>query len=484
MKNTRLIALLKSFEKPELNRLSRYILSAGNGVYPDTQCLFRVLVPHYPVFDENAILKEKIFREAFGPENFDQQLLSNNMKYLCEAIEHFIVFEKVKNRPYIRQKLLVEQMRERGDKLYGEGLDKLESIIKQEKEIHVSEKLFSEFSLYEERDVFFARSGMRSQDDFIQKKNDALDRWFLYQKLKTWCEMLNRQNIVSSVYRFSVQKEIQHFLSGKEGRDLLRLPEIKTYHTVYLSLTEPEHVKHYTDLLDLLKKHRHSFSNEELRNLYDFAQNYCIKKLNSGDIEFGKKLFDLYASLLEEKILMNEEGYLSVWDYKNIVALSVRLKKNTWCKQFIEKYQHFIQKKERDNAYTYNLAYYFSSIENYKEAKRLLQRVDLNDPFYLLGSKSVLLRCYYELEDEEAFFAHCESFKKLLLRNKTISAYQRKVHLNLILYARKAFRLLLRRTENKRNVSRKEIENLKEKMVLLKQINNLPWLLEKVEEMM
>lgn len=481
MENSKVIRYLKLFNKHGLNRLESFLSSPCNHVYPDVLVLFKVLKKYYPDYTASELQKEKLYSAVFPGEAFSQQKLGNNLKYLAEFIEEFLVDEQLQKKKALKAQLLAERLRNEDNYLYKDAIAKAALVLDKSDFTDTGEYLYLKLNYHSEKDIFFSISEARAQDNEIQLKNEGLDVWFMYHKLKIWCEMHNRQNIVSVQYNYTLQQELLAFLK-KEGENIARFPAITIYHTIYLSLTEPSKEEHYRKLLDLLKRNENKLSHAELRGMYDFAQNYCIKKLNSGDISYADKLFALYQYLIEKKILFTDTGKLSPWDYKNIVTLSLRLKKNDWCHAFIERYKAFLPRDESENAYRYNLAYYYVNNEQYKEAKRLLQRVEFNDLFYQLGAKSVLLRSYYELRDEDSFFAHCESFAKLLLRHKTVSDYQRKVHLNLILHTKKIFRLMQRRTENRSNVSKKEIDQARQKIQAVKQINNLAWLLEKVEE--
>jgi hypothetical protein len=482
MKDSKVLNYLSIFDKHGLNRLERHLISPCNYVYPNVIKLFCVLKELHPEFEEDSVVKEKIFAQVFGARKFSPQEMANNMKYLAGAIEEFLIQEQVKKKEGLKMQLLAEKLRYSSPRLHKDAIDKLSLALQKNSGAETAENLFHQLSHHHEKDIYFSMSEAREQNEEIQLKNNCLDTWYAYQKLKTWCEMLNRQNIVAVNYEYTLQRELLAFINEK-GAELFKNAAVEIFYTIYLSLTEPEDETHFKTLMRLLQLNEDAIAVSELRSMYDFAQNYCIKKLNSGNIAYAEILFNIYNHLLEKKIILNENENLSQWDFKNIVALSLRLKKNTWCRNFIEEKKTLVEKQSRENAYVYNLAYYYALTENYKEAKRLLQKVEFSDLFYQLGSKSILLRCYYELEDEASFLSHCEAFTKLLLRNKTISDYQRKVHLNLILYTRKAFRLMLRKMENRKNVSKKEIEKLKDKIAGVKQINNLPWLLEKLNEL-
>ncbi len=479
MKDSKVLLYMGSLDKHGINRLERFLVSPCNHVYPNVFRLFQILKKDHPNYNEAE--KENIFQQLFPGKKFSQQELGNNLKYLSNAIEDFLVIDQLNKKEELKALLLTERLRYSPRKLHRDAIAKYELAFANNSVSDTAEYFFHNYQLHHEKDIYFSVSETREDNNEIQLKNNALDAWFATQKLKTWCEMLNRQNIVSAKYEFTLQKELLDFIN-KNGKQIFNHPSVEIFYTIYLTLTEPEKESHFKKLLLLLAEHELVIARAELRSMYDFAQNYCIKKLNSGNTSYAEELFVLYDQLLKKKLMLSDEGKLSPWDYKNIVTLSLRLKKEKWCLDFIERYKVFLPRAESENAYRYNLAYYHAAVENFREAKKLLQRVEFNDPFYQLGSKSILLRCYYELVDEESFLSHCDSFKKLLTRNKTISDYQRNVHLNLITWTKKTFRVMMRRMENSKNVSKKEIEHLKSRIQSVKQINNLAWLLEKVEE--
>lgn len=477
MKNTRIARYFTLFDGRNFRKLDRFLESPCSGVFPDTLKLYHVLRD----VKDFSISKEDLFYRVFNRNKFEAQLLANHLKYLCEAIDWFFSVEELAKNKVVQEKLLAKALQKKDSNLHESAIYKMQLSLNNVNKFESHDKILAELELYQEKDFRFMLDGRREENNALQKKNDLLDHYFILQKLKALCEMKNRSNIVKAQFDETWKNEVIDCLI-KKGNSYIKIPSIKIYYVVYLTLTEPNDENNFHELCNLLIKHKDDFAIHELRNLYDFAQNYCIKKLNSGQSNYARILFGLYKDLIERKILMENGKVLSQWDYKNIVTLALRLKEFDWTLKFINDNKVYLPKSEAENAYRYNLANYYSAIEDYSQAKRLLQKVDFTDPFYILGAKSILLRCYYELFDEETFFSHCESFHKLLLRNKSISEYQRKVHANLILYTRKAFRLQLRRFQSRNSVSKKEIENLTDRVKKIGQINNLNWLLDKINE--
>ena len=108
-------------------------------------------------------------------------------------------------------------------------------------------------------------------------------------------------------------------------------------------------------------------------------------------------------------------------------------------KNFVQKYKEHVAPEFRKNAFAYNMAAYYFGIEKYREALKLLQTVEFTDVFYHLGSKSLLLKAYYEMDNAESFYSLISAFRVYLRRNKKISQAQFSNHLNLINFAKKCF---------------------------------------------
>ncbi|MEO5572111.1 MAG: hypothetical protein ABIT08_12395, partial [Bacteroidia bacterium] len=190
-----------------------------------------------------------------------------------------------------------------------------------------------------------------------------------------------------------------------------------------------------------------------------------------GNSDYIRRLFEIDKTMLANKPLMYHE-YLSQFEFKNIVSISLRLNENGWCRNFISKYINYLKPEERKNALTYNSAYLNFMNGDFKNAIRKLREVEFTDVVYQLDSRVVLLKCYYELDDIETFFYHASAFRIFLLRNRNISDYQRTINRNLIKFLTKIVRA---------GTSKTKLTQLKKEISTEKNVADLKWLEEKVE---
>jgi hypothetical protein len=211
-------------------------------------------------------------------------------------------------------------------------------------------------------------------------------------------------------------------------------------------------------------------SESELSDLYQYLLNYCIRRINAGRLVFQKELLAVYQSALEHGALLSN-GTISQWDFKNVVTIALRTGNVEYARQFIHSYKQHLPSSQRTNALAYNLANLHFSEKNFRAAISQLQKVDLDDVFYRLDARSILLKSYYELDDSDALFYHATAFRSMLNRNRKISDQQRKLYLNLIKHT-----LSL----TKANLDEKQLNQIEDRIKKNTNVADLSWLESKI----
>ncbi|MEM7040302.1 MAG: hypothetical protein AAF570_25265, partial [Bacteroidota bacterium] len=256
-------------------------------------------------------------------------------------------------------------------------------------------------------------------------------------------------------------------------------PEIRIFYLIYRCLSDPDNTEDFDTLKSTLQQHAHRFPKGDLLEMYGYAINFCIRKINRGNPEYLGTLLEIYQWALDQEVLLMN-GWLSQWDYKNIVSASLRANEYTWCADFIEDYKQKIEPESRENAYTYNLASLLFERGDYGTAMRTLQHVAFSDVFYQLGGRALLLKCFYELDDYEALTSLCDSYKVYLKRNQTLSAHHQGIHRNLISFTKKAADLRNKLPFISAKEGQKKVEKLLAAMAEKGNISQGKWLKEKV----
>ncbi len=331
-----------------------------------------------------------------------------------------------------------------------------------------ADTLLLNFQVADIEEDYLSSTQSRKRKPNYEELLQNLDAFYVVKKLQLACEVINYQNILKSDLEINLLDEIKLLAQRKQFKDF---PALQIYYNILLSLTEPDEQKHFLKAKEMIIKHELLFPAKELDNLFIYLKNYCVKKLNQGSQEYLQELFGLYKVILTNKKLMNY-AYLSQFEFKNMVSISMRLNEKDWCSHFIKNYIGYLAPAERKNALDYNMAYQYFSNGDFKNAIRKLVDVEFTDLVYQLDSRVILLKCYYELGDEEVFFYHASAFRLFLLRNRYISEYQRTINRNLIKY----LTALVRAGKSKPKITR-IAENLEKE----KNVADLKWLIEKIK---
>ncbi len=480
MKKSKLLDLIQLLTAKERQRLQELVYSPYYNRHLNTQKLCSYILENLTDDNNEALSKEAAFAHLFPGERYKVQRIKDVMSLLTELVGQFLQLAGAEKEPYAAQLHLLRELRNRKASKY---FEQAERGFRQQLEQTVDdgERHRWGYELESEADTYFMSQSSREQNQSIQRRADHLDRYYILNKLRVSCEMINRSNIIKIKYETPLLAEIGRHL---EENTAIYANEklIVAYSRILKALTEPDHEDHYTSLIDYLNEHATEFEVNEARSLYDYAKNYCIKKINSGKSEYLQRLFEVYKALLGNKIIY-QNSILTEWDYKNIVTVATRQREFDWCHDFIEHNRPLLDPAQRDNAYTYNLAMYHYSRNQFKQAMELLRSVEFTDLYYGLGAKTTLLKTYYELDELDAFFNMIDTFRTYLKRNKLISDYQYQVNNNLLKFAKKLASLKNKQGVISKNAFEKELQAIQKAVAGTQQITNVDWLKQKMGEL-
>jgi hypothetical protein len=477
MLDNKLIRLLSGFSRREMTRFRDLAASPYFNKHADVRALIAYLSEVFPRFDAKTCERGTIYQALFPGQAHDQGKLAVLFTYAWRLAEEYLVHESLREAPGFSTLLLLRRLRR--NKLFGE-YEKLLERAKAEAWDEALDRYFWRYKLAEEADHFYSQGERRQEDHSIQEKQDYLDFFYLAEKLKDACEMMVRARILKVRYDSRLLDGALREV-GRYPERYRALPPVWMYYQLYRMVAQGEE-RHYFEALDSLLRYEDAFPNAELKEIYNYFQNYCIEQINRGNARFLPEIFKLYQSQLARGLLL-VDGQLSEWHYKNIVTTGIRLRELDWVRQFIETYREMLPLEGRENAYRFNLAAYLYAAGRYSEVLDLLIKVEYSDLRYSLGSKALLLRTYYDLEEYEALFSLADSFRQFLLRNRLLADSRRQGYNNLFRLTRKAATLRHNLGFSSRDKMAREIARLKIDLAKTETIFNKTWLEEKALEL-
>lgn len=479
MHNSKLIQLFISFTDKEIKDFEIFLLQQvekDSNIYQ----LFEIIKNQEDIQNSPQLQKALIFKKIFGNIKYQDVKVREIMSALGKQVEQFLILEEQKDRDFYNQLALLKQFRKRDlGKQFLQQVKAIENII--EKDVFInSENHKREFLLADEKNNFFEKQQIRAHDEAISLKNENFDKFYYSTKLKTLCELINRQNILNAEYKTTLADDIIEVVKRNKNV-LLDIPAVHCYYEIYhLLKTENDEVQ-FNNTFNVLNQFQKSFTDAELKSMYAYLLNYCIQHVNKGAGGFTIKLFELQKLLLQNKVLL-ENNQLSHISYRNIVSIAIKLKEYEWAEKFIEDNKYLISENHRENAYNLSKSNIFYAQKNFEATVSLLNDVVFTDVYYACTSKFTLLKAYYALKEMETLDYFVASFQLYLKRNKEVSINFKKSSENFLKHFKKLL-LIVNQVDFKENDKiDKKIKSLKTKIHEEKIMANKAWLLEEIDK--
>lgn len=478
MNISKTVQILATFSQKELDSFAEFATSPFFNRNKKVLPLLTYFQKIFPNPKEEALNKVVVFKNAYPEKSFDAAYLRKQSSFLYQLLRKFLI-QLEQSIPVFEQEFaLLKQLEKRNlTAIFQLQNQALNNLIEKQATDQGSHFFYQRYQLANEADAFFGRQQKRRFDRALQLKIDSFDVYYLIEKLKGSCEMLNRKKIVEGGYQLNFIDAIVDFLDSKN--DISQIPIIKIYLQILKTLRDEAEESHFEKLANLLNIHQLDFSKKEAVAMYRYAQNYCIRRINQGNTAYFRKLFELFQTQLIHQINL-PNGMLSPDDYKNIVTVGLRLKEFKWVKIFIFDYKKTLQINLRDNVFNYNLATYYYGIQDYDSAIQLLNTVRFTDIFYEISGKIILAKTYFIKEEVEALFYLIDAFKLNLKRNKEVAANYKMSITNFLIQLKKVTKLKAEEGYMTRNKFREKLVKLEVRLNVVEPIVDRNWLLKQL----
>jgi hypothetical protein len=470
----KLVALLRTFSKYELNRFRKFLASPYYNEQDALVALFEAINTALRKGDNAVMQLDKVtaWRAMFRDKPLDEAQLRRSASELQGLALQFLAAEARQNQP-LADALTLQSALGRPD------LQKHLSSVERQIQVHLEGQTRRDLEHYWQYYRYeLALSGQFSKKmttaEYVERLLAAdhhLDCFYLIQKLKFYLGWLTFKDLRVTDKTFELIDGLATYLDRPE---LASVPLLQLYRRAVYCLQHPSEEAHFHEFLALLTEHTHLLAQEDLRECYQIAQNYCAFKVNQGRTDYYPTFFGIFKTVIEQGLLLDGQ-VLPEGTFKNIITISLRVGEFEWAERFINEYAPHLPPNIRENARMFNLANLYSHQKQYGKVIELLRNVEYSDVVYSLGAKLVLLRTYYESAEWLAMDSLIESFKIYLRRNQLISKTLKVEYLN--------FLNALGRLPNILYGDMQALERLKQKVLQTERITSKKWLLEKITEL-
>lgn len=458
MQQSRLIQHLKALSQTDWRMFIQYVSSPYFNQNQRVQALVEYLHTCAPDFEKQKLLKKAIFPILF-PKNkkvFSTQSVHDHFSMVLRLLEGFLAQKGLEASEWEAQTLLVTTLQKLG--LHHAFERKYAQFISTNQQAQNLDTFYRQYRMHMGAYTRAQQVRDDTASDLLDETEKSLDRFYLVSKLKLGAERLNRSRIFKDSPTPTLDPMLELGLS--QVTLLAEDPLLAVYGTIYKLYAKPEETARYDVLIELLAGVVNGFDKEAASETYAFALNYAIRTFNEGDASFISRIFELYKRLLELGLLTQDDGNFPHAMMKNVVTAGLRNKEFEWTRDFIEEYKEKIDPERRNDVYAYNMATYYFEQESYREALRGLSQTKFKDVFYELGARTLMVKIYYEMEEDDSIGYLLKAFRAALKRNKAVSPSYFKLFDNFLRFVDKLYKLKMGKKAAKQETWQKTFDEL------------------------
>lgn len=468
MQKSVLVEIVRSLSRKEVREIHKWLQSPAHNQRDDVVRLFDFLNKNLPDDGDDTVEKKRAWKAVFPREEYDDARMRQVMYFLLKAIEEYLVFEDsiADQAKYLGTLTKIYRSRKL-DKAYRQAYRQGHDYLDKQplrNGYYLMHAYFFDLEEYNHRLPISQNTSVN-----LQESADALEKWFLAEKLRIACAMIAHRNVFQKItYDPGLLNET---LAYVERKKLLEEPAIAAFYYAYLAITTPEEETYFDQLEELLHHQIERFDHSEARVLYIAAINYCVPKINQGNTGYARRAFLLYRSGLETSILLENE-VVSRYTFGNAVGAALRVGEYGWAEQFIEQFQHHLDEKERQSIVKFNQSRVYYEKGDYNKAQTLLMQFEYDDMLLNIIAKTMLLKIYYEQGELDAFESLLESMRIYLQRKEALDPARKTAYKNMI--------SLMKKLLNLNPYSRTQTERLRTAIEAAHPLMEKEWLLRQV----
>ena len=476
MQRSKIITLLRTFSPQEHKDFRKFTRSPYFNTNENVARLYEYLFKYAPDFDSSRLERKTVFTYLFPDEPYKEIKIQQFASLLVNLIEQFWVHQQFKEPNPEATLRLANTYRQKQLLLYWEKtlleMDTLPYTDAQQQAFYHLQQQIQRHETIEAQEK-------REQEPHLQAVLGSLNDYFLINYLKYGCKALNYLRFnPQQTYKMPLAEPVIAFAT-QIANDAT--PAIQIYLYIWNSLKHPDEEAHFEQLKKLLLQHHRQFTRTEAEEMFVYAHNYCIGKLNKGEQRYLRELFNLYRFEMEQGIISNAET-LSSSVYRNIITIAQLLGELSWMEQFINNFRQSVD----EDTYIFNLARLRFLQKRYTQTVELLQNKQdrFGDVLMLLAAKALLLKSLYELftldtdgvnNYDDALENFIASFIALLQRRKKELLHHYVYYLNL---TQKVRQLLTQQLSGK--IKPRYLAGIEQSVQKTTEIAEKAWLIEKI----
>lgn len=436
MKKTKLFELLFSLSQEDLQDLREFAGLSTNKLPKRDIKVLSVLIESMQLLNSDVRselkLEGKILQKFFDTldegENKKQWNYTKNR--LTNILNRYIAILQLEQQPAIRDRLLLQFYQQKQlDKNFNGYL----------RNTHKNQETGSidfdqEYHNFKFQEILLSqKEGQRKEMKELQLMNQALEDFYLENKLRLQAEQYNRQRIINAAQPESMLLEelTPEALSEKNI-------SIQLFYHIYAMMKEPEKQKYYFTVKRLFYQIEQRVVTEYKRTICEYLMNQCLYYCHTGQAEFAKEYIQYVRYLIKSKLFSPRNG-LSIAKYSNTVYMALVSDELDWAEKFVKEYAKLVKHPKIDAIKQLNLANILFHKGLYQTSLGFIRDYNYSGLYFKITYDKLAIKLYFEENMEGPLKSKLEAFEKFIKRKNKLPSDRKAKNLNFV----KAVRTLL-----------------------------------------
>ena len=434
MKNSKLIAYLKTLSSLEIRDFGQYIKFKTSKDANDVNTLYNYLKKLHPDYPEKKVDKEYMLKKLYRSN--DNKKLLNSVYKLCVLLDDFLILDVLNSKSKERNFLLLDALKKRKlDRYFFKKTEQIQEEWKKKSNSGV-DHLYDEYRL---KEICYSHPSYAMVQEMPISPEllvNHLDRHYFATKLYWNVCIYNNNNYVVNENEekngINTEYFIDEIIELCNHGSFNTVPQAKLFGNFLAALMKKDY-SNFEFIKDEFTQNIGLYNYKEKNNVMTFLYHSCYENYKNGLPNALNELFELNCFAIKHELII-VDGYINSERFFDIVHIGFAANKLDWTAFFINSYDHYLQKSEREDTITVCKALLSFNKEEYESALQILATVKFQNLLYALYAKSIQLQCYYELEEEyyDLFLNLTKSFNLYINRKDSFSDSTKKTFINFI----------------------------------------------------
>lgn len=414
----KLIGVLKSFTKSDLNHLNKYIQSPVFLVYPPSVSLFNHLYKTAPSFTAERNSVAAIAKGNPALSTLSKQETAGSR--LLQHVYNFIAYTQWQQNQDEKKRCTIQglkalQLYDEYNRQFEKQMDLLNQNHRQDPDTFYEKHLLTELSLNG-----FAAKLKRNTGNSIMPVVETLDVFYALKKLRYLCEAINRKQFFGTAIGYH-EEQIPVLLKILEPYTNGQHPYVYLFVNVYRLLVSDsyEDAMLYYSLIKKLANQTPGTPAQTTREAMGYAVNCLLNWYNKGYDAAGNEYLWWIDWRMKHGFLLEGNKLMPI-TFRNIISVSVSCYTPAQIENLIERYGAYLPREYSETylAFASGLQQYAG--KKYRKAMHsFMQAQAKEDAVFNSSIRRWQWMCTYDLDpnDVDNLFNQLQSFEKYLHRN-------------------------------------------------------------------